>query len=238
MTALTKIVAGISISGIVALGALTQTSLAWHPEGKIIKKVQNVTTGSELAEADTESAAISAKPGDTLKYVITISNIAKPADKNWNDLAYIKMTDTLPAGVELVDSPSKRVISESLGTLKPGKSITKEYLVKVTSKTDGSIKNTACFTGDSEVKDNPKQGCNPAIVKVTVPPVVPETPEVPETPKTEIPAPEKTPELPAELPETGAAETIFGSILGAGSLAYALNHYIISRQKLDKSRRR
>ena len=58
-------------------------------------------------------------------------------------------------------------ITESLGTLKPGQSVTKEYLVKVTAKTNGSIKNTACFTGDSEVKDNPKQGCNPAVVKVT-----------------------------------------------------------------------
>ncbi|HEX6415980.1 MAG TPA: hypothetical protein VFZ62_00455, partial [Candidatus Saccharimonadales bacterium] len=160
---------------------------------------------------------------------------AKPADKNWNDLAYIKMTDTLPAGVELVSNPAQRTITENLGTLKPGQSVTKEYLVKVTAKTNGTIKNTACFTGDSEVKDNPKQGCNPAVVKVTVPPVkppvtpeVPETPETPETPVTET-------ELPAELPKTGPAEAVLGSILALGAVTFAVNHYIASKRKLTAS---
>jgi uncharacterized repeat protein (TIGR01451 family) len=231
---ISKVLLAVGVTSIIAVGAIAQTSLAWHPEGKIVKKVQNVTGGSALADADTDATAVAAKPGDTLKYVITISNPAKPAEKNWNDLAYIKMTDTLPAGIELVSDPAKRTITESLGTLKPGQSVTKEYLVKVTSKTNGTIKNTACFTGDSEVKDNPKQGCNPAVVKVTVPPVTPpvtpETPEVPETPVTETET-----ELPAELPKTGPAETLLGSILAIGAVTYAVNHYVSSKRKLTAS---
>lgn len=231
---ISKVVLAVGVTSIIAVGAIAQTTLAWHPEGKIVKKVQNVTSGSALADADTDAAAVAAKPGDTLKYVITISNPAKPADKNWNDLAYIKMTDTLPAGVELVSNPAKRTITESLGTLKPGQSVTKEYLVKVTAKTNGTIKNTACFTGDSEVKDNPKQGCNPAVVKVTVPPVKPPvTPEIPEVPET--PITETETEVPTELPKTGPAETLLGSILAIGAVTYAVNHYVASKRKLTAS---
>ena len=196
---------------------------AWHPKGEIKKYVQNQTSGSALADD-----MVSAKPGDVLKYVITIKNTAAPASKQYNDLAFIKMTDTLPAGVELVSNPSQRTISEDLGTLTPGKSVTREYIVKVVStvKDKQVIDNKACFTGDSVVKDNPQKGCDNAKVKVTVPEAPkPETPK-PETPKQEV----LGEETPTVLPSTGV-ESVLGGATGVGAIAYAASAFIQSRRR-------
>lgn len=201
---------------------------AWHPKGQITKSVQNVTTNSALSDANTAATAVSAKPGDTLKYVITIKDTAAAADKNYNDLAFIKLTDTLPAGVELVSSTAQRTITEDLGTLTPGKSVTKEYLVKVVSNAkDGQvIENKACFTGDSVVKDNPQSGCDTANVKVTVP-EVPKTPETPKTPEQPQVLGESTPTV---LPSTGI-ESVLGGATGVGALTYGIANYIQSRRR-------
>lgn len=191
-----------------------QPALAWHPEVDIIKKVQNVTQSSALADANTNSAAVATKPGDTLKYVIEISNPAKAADKKWNDLVKITMTDTLPAGVELVSDPAKRTITEKIDRLVPGQKITKEYLVKVTSKTDGAyIDNKVCVDGNSEANDAYRKDCDNAIVKVKVPeePKKPEEPKTPETPE--------TPEVPAAIPATGP-EAFAVTGLGISAVAY------------------
>lgn len=231
-----KVVLGAAIASTITIAGLASTTYAWHPEGVITKKVQNVTTGSALVEADDVSSAVDAKPGDTLKYVIEVRNKAAAAEKNYNDMTNTVMTDSLPAGVELVNNPGSRQISERLGTIKPGKSVVKEYLVKVTAETEGSIKNTACFTGNTEVNDNPQKGCNPAVVKVTIPP----TPEEPETPTPEVPVVTKpTPkppvaEMPAELPKTGAAD-IIGGALGLGLLSYAAYRFAQSKRDLSEA---
>ena len=220
-------------TSILALGTLSTTAFAWHPKGVIVKKVQNITSQSVLSDADTAAAAVAAKPGDTLKYVIEIRNDGAPHDKGHNDMHYTVMTDTLPAGIELASNPSQRQISENIGLLKAGQKVTKEYLVKVTAKTNGAITNTACFTGDSEVKDAPQKGCNPAVVKVTVP-ETPKPPVVPETPKTpETPAP--APEMPVELPKTGLGDNILVSTFAIGAGAYAVYRYIQSRRDLENS---
>lgn len=196
-----------AVTGVALAASVAAPAYAWHPEGKITKYVTNVTDNGKMSDANTSKDAVSAKPGDTLKYTIVIANTADNAKDNYNDLAFVKMTDSLPAGVELVSDASKRAISEDLGTILPGKSVTKEYTVKVTAKTGMNIENKACFTGDSKVKDNPKQGCDTANVKVTVPPtpVTPPTTPTP-TPTPETPAP--APEAPATLPETGAGSVI------------------------------
>lgn len=222
---ISKTLLSVGIASIAAVAVIASPAFAWHPEGVIVKKVQNVTTGSALADADSTSSAVTAKPGDILKYVITVRNDGKPDSKGYNDMAETKMTDTLPAGIELVASPEKRQITENLGLIKPGKSVTKEYTVRVTTTQEGAIKNTACFTGDSTAHDNPQKGCNPAVVTVTVPPVVPETPVTPETPADEVPV---------ELPRTGPTETIIGSILAVGAVSYAVNHYIASKRELTR----
>lgn len=219
-----KVLLSAAIIGAITIGGVSSTAYAWHPKGVISKKVQNVTTGSALSEADTTAAAVAAKPGDTLKYVIEVKNDGAADSKGYNDMAKTVMTDSLPAGIELVSNPAQRQITENLGLIKPGQKVTKEYLVKVTAKTNGAIQNTACFTGDSTANDNPQKGCNPAVVTVTVPvtpeepPVTPPTPEVPEV------------ITPTELPHTGATENILGSAVVLGLVAYMVNGYVASRR--------
>jgi len=220
-----KLVLLAGIISVVGIGSLASTAFAWHPKGVIVKKVQNVTTNGVLSDADTSATAVTAKPGDTLRYVITITNNGAVDNSGNNDMAKTVMTDTLPSGVELISSPTQRQINENIGTIKPGISVTKEYLVKVTSNSDGSITNTACFTGNSTANDNPQQGCNPAVVTVTVPvtPVTPATPVTPEQPVIETPA---------ELPHTGIAENVFMSSLILGVIAYIGYLYLDSRRAL------
>jgi uncharacterized repeat protein (TIGR01451 family) len=215
------------VIGAITIAGLTTTAYAWHPKGVISKKVQNVTTSSALSEADTAAQAVAAKPGDTLKYVIEIRNDGAADSKGYNDMAKTVMTDTLPSGVELVSNPSQRQITENLGLLKPGQKVVKEYLVKVTASKDGSIQNTACFTGDSTANDNPQKGCNPAVVTVTVPPKTEPPVVITPTPKT------PTPPMPVELPRTGATENIILSTLGLGFLSYVAYRYLESERKLS-----
>lgn len=228
----------IAVSGVVSLGlvaVVATPAFAWHPEGKIVKKVQNVTAKSELSDANSVSDAVAAKPGDILNYVITVSN-AQTNDDGKNDMVNTVLKDTLPEGVEFVSNPSARSITENLGTLKPKQSITKEYQVKVTATKDVVITNKACFTGNTAVNDNPQSGCDNAVVKVTVPetptpPTTPTTPTTPETPKTpEAPATPSTPTetTPTALPSTGPASTI------ALALVSVVAGYIFYMKRLAK----
>lgn len=229
----------VAVTGLIAVAfaaSVVCQAYAWHPQGLIVKSVQNVTTGSALSDANTANTAVSAKPGDVLKYVIVVSNTGDADKSGNNDMAQTVMGDILPAGVEMVSSPSQRTITENIGTIKPGKIVTKEYTVRVIATKDGLIENRACFAGDSTANDNPQKGCDMANIKVTVPvvvtpPVTPITPvkvvtPAPVTADTAVapvtPANVDTPAAPAALPKTGA-----DSFLMIGSFAtiagYALN---------------
>lgn len=220
-------IVGVGIAGAIALVGLSATAFAWHPKGGISKKVQNITSTSLLSEADTATQAVIAKPGDILKYVIEIRNDGTADSKGYNDMANTVLTDMLPAGVELVDTPAQRQITETLGLLKPGQKVTREYMVKVTATTDMTIVNTACFTGDSTANDNPQKGCNDAVIEVTVPEVPVVT--TPETPT------ETTPELPLELPQTGVTGSAMGAAFVVGLGVYATYRYLASRRELIKT---
>jgi len=231
-----------AVSTIIGVSALSMivapaSASAWHPEGKIVKKVQNMTQKGELSDANDEKSAVSAKPGDILTYVITVSN-EQTNDDGKNDMVNTVLTDTLPAGVELVSNPSSRAISENLGTIKPKQSVTKQYQVKVTSDKDGDvINNKACFTGNTAVNDNPQQGCEVAVVKVSNPkvetptpptPPVTTTPETPKTPQTPVaPAPAATAEA---LPSTGPASTIAIAVLAVAA-GYVARLKFLARQE-------
>jgi uncharacterized repeat protein (TIGR01451 family) len=204
-----------SASSIILAASIVSPAFAWHPKGEIVKSVQNVTSGSALSDANDASTAVAAKPGDTLKYVITVKNAGDPDDSGNNDMAKTTMKDTLPAGVELTSDASQRTISEDLGTIKPGKSVTKEYTVKVTATTDGIIENKACFTGDSKANDNPQNGCDSANVKVTVPPTPVTPPVTPVTPVTPT-----TPTMPTTLPNTGPGQMV-AVAAAAAAIGYA-----------------
>jgi uncharacterized repeat protein (TIGR01451 family) len=240
---------------VVAAVAISAPAFAWHPKGTIIKKVQNTTTNSALSDANDNGSAIAAKPGDILRYVVEVRNDAEAADKNYNDMAGTIMTDDLPAGVELVDTPSVRKMSFELGTLKPGQKIVKEFTVKVTANQAGVISNKACFTGDSAANDNPQKGCDTAVVKVDVPKPTPTptpkpsttptpkpsatpTPKVTPTPSTTptpvasvTPAPSvtPTPKAPEALPETGTADVVKVGLLV--SIAGYAAHMLISKRR-------
>lgn len=197
-----------AVLSVVVAGSVVAPAYAWHPKGTIIKSVQNVTAGGALSDANSAASAVSAKPGDILNYVIEVKNVAAPAQKQYNDMDFTVVTDTLPTGVELVANPSTRVLKEEMGLILPGTSKKVEYKVKVTSATDGAVvTNKACFTADSVVKDNPQKGCDDANVKVAVPPVV--TPPVTPEPK----APVVTPPAPAVLPNVGT-ETVLAPLFG------------------------
>lgn len=209
------------LAGVVIAGSLGASALAWHPEGRIEKSVQNQTANSQLKDF------VEAEPGDVLKYVIEISNTGKSDSRGWNDMHYTELKDTLPAGVELVSNPSQRQITESLGKITPGQKVTREYLVRVTSDKDGDlVTNKACFTGDSEVKDKPQKGCDDAKVKVSV-----SEPEEPaEEPAKE--AKETEPQIltaATTLPKTGAGSLV-GVFAGVTGLGYAA-HRFISRKR-------
>jgi uncharacterized repeat protein (TIGR01451 family) len=233
-----KVLALASLTGVVAASAIASPALAWHPKGVIKKSVQNQTTASALSDANSASDAVAAKPGDTLKYVIEVSNTGAAGDSN--QMFYTKLTDALPAGVELIANPGNRTITEDLGVIKPGAKVTKEYLVKVTSTKDGDvIENKACFTGDSEVKDNPQQGCDVADVKVSIPKETPKPTPTPTpaptptpTPTTQTPAPTTPVVAGAELPATGASEILAPlAALTTGAGAYAGRLLVIKRRQ-------
>lgn len=208
-----------ALTGVVLAFAMVASAAAWHPEGQIKKYVQNVTAGGSLSDADTADQAVRAKTGETLKYVIEIKNTGEADNRGWNDMHYTVLRDTLPEGIELVSDPAKREIVENIGVIKAGQKVTKEYDVRVTSKTNkDTITNKACFTGDSEVRDNKQSGCDEAVVKVFVPQT--------SSTKTEEPKPQV---LPATLPATGAGGVI-GAFAGATGLGY-IAHAVVARKR-------
>lgn len=227
----TKVLALASVTGVVAATVIAAPAFAWHPKGEIKKLVQNQTTGSALSDANDEKTAVSAKPGDTLKYVIEIRNSG--AAGKTNEMHFTKMTDTLPEGVQLVSDPAKRHITEDIGVIAPGQKVTKEYLVKVIASQNGKrIENKACFTGDSEIKDQPQKGCDVANIKVTVPPK--EEPPKEQPPKPEEPkqTPPQTLSAATALPETGASSVITPlAAFASGAAAYAGRLIVIKRRQ-------
>lgn len=224
MQTLKKLIATGATSVAIA-AAVASPVLACHPQGKIVKTVMDVTTSSADVDANTEGDALTVNQGDILTYTVTVSNQEKELGKNGEDqMVNTILTDTLPAGVELVSDASKTTIQDNLGNIKAKGSVTKQYQVKVTSDQDGAVlTNRACYTSTSKLGNKYNQnGCDVAIVKVHVPekppvtpPVTPTTPKTPEAPKT--PA---TPKAPEALPNTGAGNIIVPAII-VSALGYA-----------------
>ncbi len=201
---------GIATTSVLIASLVATPAFAWHPQGVITKSVQNQTTSSALRDANTAADAVAAKPGDILKYVVVVKNAGAADSRGYNDMAKTVMTDTLPIGVELVSTPAQRTISVDMGLIKPGKSVTKEFTVKVIATSVSVIKNNACFTGNSTANDNPQSGCDTANVTVTVPAV-----PTPSTP----PATPVTPAPPTVLPATGIESMIFPALI-VGLITY------------------
>ena len=219
------------ITGVIAATMLVAPVFACTPVGSIVKEVQDQTTGSATVDANSVSSALSVNSGDTLVYLITIKNSGAAESNGNDDMNNVTLSDTLPTGVQLESNPSQTVITENLGTIKPGASITKTYEVKVTDTTNGAtITNKACYTGTSvDNKDN-QSGCDVAVVKVVVPtPVVTPTP----TPTPTVPPAATT--TPVTLPDTGS--TALSTSLFVSStvvLGYVLNMFRLRRQAVSE----
>jgi len=226
-------------SGIVLSTLVAGTVFACHPQGSIIKKVQDITTSSAVVDANTASSALTVNQGDILTYSITIANAETvEGDQNQADMLNTSLTDTLPAGVQLIGNPTQTTITENLGTIKAKGSITKQYQVKVTATQDGSIlTNKACYTSTSNLGASYAQsGCDTAVVKVHVPTPIP-TP-VP-TPTPPAPTPVVTPAAivtptAAALPNTGAGSSIALAIAIA-ILGYAANVLRLRRRATERA---
>lgn len=177
-----------------------------HPQPKITKMVQNTSEGalSPLVDANSPNAAIKAKPGDILTYVISVTNVAQEARDRLNDMVGISITDTLPEGVERVDLPnSPRTFTDRVTDLIPRVGVVKTYKVKVTATTDGLIqKNNVCLTSNGIHGNKPSRLCDVAYSRVVVPPAPPAPAPAPVVvPPT--PVPDQPIQLPAVLPQTG-----------------------------------
>ncbi|HUB93050.1 MAG TPA: hypothetical protein VMB52_00960 [Verrucomicrobiae bacterium] len=205
------IITSFGLATLFSLAVLTSSAYAWHPQGTIQKEVQDQTTDSAIMDANDSSTALTVNTGDTLVYTITVSNTGAIASNGDNDMVDTIVTDTLPAGLQLVGSAP----NTNLGTIKPGQKTTIQYTAKVTDATDGDIiTNQACFTGNSSAGDAPQNGCDTAVVKVHVPPAAP-------APSAPAPTP---PPAPAALPNTGSSVFSAGIFVSSAAiLVYALN---------------
>jgi uncharacterized repeat protein (TIGR01451 family)/LPXTG-motif cell wall-anchored protein len=233
MSKVNVLFAAVSAS-VVTAAIVASPALAWHPKGVIVKYVQNVTTGTAQSDANDAAHAVAAKPGDILKYTIEVRNDGAADERGWNDMAKTTMTDTLPAGVELVSAAATRTITADLGTVQAGKKVVREYTVKVTASKDGIITNKACFTGETTNNEtqNAQQGCDTAVVNVTVPqtPVTPQ-PETPATPVTPVPT------APQALPNTDSG-LVAGALAGVSTMGAAGYHYLRSKRNLRSAHNR
>jgi len=206
-----------SVTGVVLAGIIASPVLACYPQGKIVKTVQDNTTNSAVEDANTTSTALSVNQGDTLTYTVTVSNQeTQEGDQHQADMTNVMLTDTLPAGVQLVSDPSETTITENLGTIAANGKITRQYQVKVTAAQNGAVlTNEACYTSGSNLgKSYDQQGCDVAIVIVNVP-VQPTSPSSPSAP---------APQAPTTMPDTGSTALSASLFVGSAAvLAYGLN---------------
>lgn len=200
----------------------------------ITKSVQNQTTNSAVAAADTKEDALQAKTGDILKYVIELKN---NSDK---ELKTIKITDSLPAGVELVSNSAQRTITEEIAAIKAGESVTKQIIVKVTAGKDGDIiDNQACFTATLDSETTEQHECNSAAIRIgekpaeqqpAPAPTKPETEAKPEAKPTETPQPAATAKA-EDLPTTGPSDVIAPlAAISTGALGYLSRLLVLKRR--------
>lgn len=212
-----------SLTSIVIAGSVVAPALAWHPQAEITKSVQDVTSNSQVVsvpaavnidrKTDSQTAAqvITVAPGDTLKYIVVVNDPAPAASNQYDDLANVKITDTMPKGVQQTNSTA---LQSSIADLAPGQGKTFEYDVKVTDQTDGDeLTNKACVTGTSSNEDvTGLEACASVTVKVKVPQQPTPTP---------TPTPTPAPTQPTQLPNTGAGNYIFPAAGITAILGYA-----------------
>jgi uncharacterized repeat protein (TIGR01451 family) len=239
-------------TGVLLAATLVIPAIASQPKGSIKKLVQNQTINSKREDANSADAAIPAKTGDILKLTVEITNGGD------SPMQGTRLSDTLPPGVELVSNPSTKQITQNIGTIDPGKTVTKDFIIKVTADTQETIENKACFSGNSKAEDAAQDGCDSAFIKVSSvlppkPPVASNAPAPkPEAKKSEPekaapqPAPKQeegkkpeegkqppaAPQGKENLPATGPVTALAPlAAISAGALGYAGHLYLAKRRQ-------
>jgi len=206
-----------SVTGVAMAGLMVAPVFACTPKGVITKFVTDVTTGSQMVDANAVADALVVHPGDTLLYTVVIANNGGTTNDDADAMIETVLTDNLPAGVTPVSGSA--AINETVGRISEHSKVTKTYNVTVSkdAKDGDVITNQACFTGEAtnHDKNQHQKGCDVAIVKVSVP-TPPVTPQPPVTP-------------PKELPHTGIGNLLPLTGLSA-SLGYAANLLRLKRR--------
>jgi uncharacterized repeat protein (TIGR01451 family) len=217
----------------VGIAALMVTpAYACTPVGAINKSVEDITTGSALVDPTSDSTALSVNSGDTLEYVITVNDNGTPESNGNDDMIDTVMTDVLPSGVELVSNPSQTTVTDNIGRIEAGKSVTESFEVKVTSTDNGAyILNRATYTGYSVNHNDEQSGCDTAIVQVNVP--VPTPTPTPPAPVTPTPTPPAAP-APQALPNTGPGNVLIPAAI-VSVLGYVGYMFRAKRQALRQN---
>ena len=83
-------------SGVVGLGLAVVTAapvFACHPVGVITKTVGDVTTGTAQTVAETDATALTVNSGDTLQYVVKVSNTGAAESNGDDDMLSTVLTE-------------------------------------------------------------------------------------------------------------------------------------------------
>jgi len=225
----TKLITGATLSGVTAAILVATPVLACHPQGYIQKQVQDITTNSAIVDANSASSALNVNSGDSLVYTITVSNKGAVAKNGDDDMINTVVTDKLPAGLNLTSDANQRTVTLNLGTIKPGATVSKTIAVTVSSTQDGVvIDNQACYNGVGVDNKTTQNGCDDAVVKVSVPvkPVTPVTPVTSVTPAVQGDTTVTT------LPNTGAGN-VMGIALATTVLGYVGSLVVKSKRVLN-----
>ena len=193
--------------------------------------------------------SVTAKSGEEVEYKIQYKNTGTTQQ---NDVV---LKDTLPKGISYVSGSTKLATSKSngqyvgvadgitsstginIGAYAPGGNAIVKFTAKVTSnkELEKCGVNTLVNKATAETNNGSKHDTATVVVSKVCEdkpevPEEPETPVIPEEPKTpEVPV---TPETPAELPKTGASDSIL-AMLGLGSVIASAGYYVASRRGIS-----
>lgn len=187
----------------------------------------------------------------TFVYQLTVTN------KGETNLTNVKVTDPAPQHVQLLTADKGTITdngwSYTIPSLKVGESVNFTITAKVTKEVEGRIKNTACVDAPA-VPGNPDD-CDDATVEVPPTPVIPDitvcdldsktiiqikedafdsakhSTDFDDCKEVVVPPTPVEPEVPAELPKTGIADTLT-SIVALSTLVGTTIAYSLSRRSI------
>jgi len=161
--------------------------------------------GISIVKTVNDEEAVEVEVGEVFTYKVVVKNTGDI------DLVNVAVSDTAPSGVTLIAAQLGSILGNkwtyTISSLKIGESREFTMTAKVAVYQAGSMVNTACVNAPEVNPNTPDKDDACDTASVTVP----------------------TPEIPTELPNTGAGNVIglfFGTVVTAGLL-----HYFVSNRK-------